>query len=282
MLVFLNYVKLIRLHQPAGILLLFFPCLFSLSLIKKSNILDSLDYIILFFIGSIFMRSAACIINDICDFKFDRNVSRTKKRPLACGSITFLNALLFLFFLLILSIIILLQFNYLTILSGFFITFFVILYPLMKRFTFFPQVFLAIVINFGVIMMSLALNSNVSRETLLLYLATIFWTIIYDTIYAFQDVDDDILIGVKSTAVKFYNNPRIFILLNYVAMSIIFILIGYLLNLSIFYFIFMLSSLLYYSKLIKNIDYKSTKNCAKFFNYNIIFAIGVTISLILS
>ncbi len=282
MAVFLNYIKLIRLHRPTGFFLLFIPSMLSLALLEKLSFFNFYYYISLFFIGSVLMRGAGCIINDLCDHKYDIKVSRTCNRPLASGSISFVGASIFLISLLLTSLLILLQFNFYTIISGFIILIFVALYPLMKRVTYYPQLFLGVTINFGVIMVSLALTENVSRETILLYLATIFWTIIYDTIYAFQDIEDDMIIGVRSLAIKINNNPKLLINILFIIMSSILIFIGYYSKLGPLYFFFLLISLLFYSNNIRSIDFNSKISCAQFFTRNIYFGFLLLISFIFS
>ena len=160
----ISYLQLIRFNKPTGTLLLFLPCLFAISLIKKIDFLQESKLITLFFLGSLLMRSAGCIINDIMDYKFDRKISRTSNRPIANGKITKKRAMFLLVILLFISFLILLQFNKYTILSGFFIISFIAIYPLMKRITYYPQIFLGITINFGVVMASLALDHVISYE----------------------------------------------------------------------------------------------------------------------
>lgn len=282
MIVFKEYLKLARLHRPIGIFLLFIPCMFSLALISERQFLLYFDFIILYFIGSILMRSAACVINDIFDRDFDIKVARTKNRPLASGAVSIKEGIFILIILLSLSLIILVQFNLKTIVAGFFITFFVATYPLMKRITYYPQLFLGITINFGVIMMSLSVMSNISIEIFLLYLACIIWTVFYDTIYAFQDIKDDSIIGVKSTAIKFSKNPKIFLNILTILMFLIIVAIGVIKNMNLTFFIinFANFTLLFYK--VMNVDMKNTGECNSLFNYNYFFGSAILLSLILS
>jgi 4-hydroxybenzoate polyprenyl transferase len=270
------------LHRPTGFFLLFIPPMLSLALLEKLSFFNYYYYILLFLIGSVLMRGAGCIINDLCDYKYDMKISRTCHRPIASGSISFVGASIFLISLLLTSLLILLQFNFYTIISGFIILIFIALYPLMKRVTYYPQLFLGVTINFGVIMVSLALTENVSRETFLLYFATIFWTIIYDTIYAFQDIEDDIIIGVRSLAIRINSNPKLLINILFIIMSSILIFIGYDSKLGPLYFFFLLTSLLYYSSIIRSIDFTSKISCAQFFTRNIYFGFLLLISFIFS
>lgn len=198
-----NYAILMRLDRPIGIWLLLFPCLFSMVLAVQTTTLEPsifIFYIFLFALGSIVMRGAGCVMNDLWDRQLDQRVERTAKRPIASGAIKVRHAILFLIFLLLLGFIILLQFNTLTIVLGIASLLLVVLYPLMKRITFWPQAFLGLTFNWGAFLGWSAISGDLSLQTFLLYAACMFWTMAYDTIYAYQDLEDDIKIGIKSTA----------------------------------------------------------------------------------
>ena len=206
-------IRLTRLDKPIGFLLLFWPCIWGRTLAYNFNneIKIYIFYTILFLLGSIFMRSAGCIFNDIVDKDFDKKVERTKNRPLAAGKISVLEAFIYVFFLCMTSLIILLQFNLLTIILGMGSMVLAFAYPFMKRITYWPQLFLGLTFNWGIIMGWSALTNNISIEPVLLYLSAIFWTLGYDTIYGLQDIRDDEIIGTKSTAIKFKDNIKIFV-----------------------------------------------------------------------
>ena len=206
-------IRLTRLDKPIGFLLLFWTCIWGLTLAYNFNneIKIYIFYTILFLLGSIFMRSAGCIFNDIVDKDFDKKVERTKNRPLAAGKISVLEAFIYVFFLCMTSLIILLQFNLLTIILGMGSMVLAFAYPFMKRITYWPQLFLGLTFNWGIIMGWSALTNNISIEPVLLYLSAIFWTLGYDTIYGLQDIRDDEIIGTKSTAIKFKDNIKIFV-----------------------------------------------------------------------
>ena len=210
---FYIFIQLTRLNKPIGFLLLFWPCAWGLSLgyyFNNTNLLY-LKYIILFFLGSVLMRSAGCIFNDIADKDFDKKVERTKDRPIASGKISVLESFIYVILLCLLSLLILLQFNKLTIVLGISSMILAFAYPFMKRITYWPQLFLGITFNWGIIMGWSALTNNISIEPFLLYAAAIFWTLGYDTIYGLQDMHDDEIIGVKSTSIKFKNNVKVFV-----------------------------------------------------------------------
>ena len=197
-----DYCELIRLNKPIGFLLLMWPCWFGLALLKIETS-KLLFWYLLFLIGSFLMRSAGCIINDIIDIDFDQKVTRTKFRPLASKKISITEAILLLIILLVISFFILLEFNFKSIVLGLLSVPFVILYPFLKRITFFPQLFLGIIFSWGVLIVSMQFNTRITFDFILLYFVCIFWTLAYDTIYAYQDMSDDVLNKIKSTAVYF-------------------------------------------------------------------------------
>ena len=207
------FVQLTRLNQPIGILLLFWPCAWGLTLgyYFNSDTNLYLKYIILFFLGSVLMRSAGCIFNDIIDRDLDKKVQRTKERPIASGKISVPKASICTIVLCLVSFLILLQFNWLTIVLGMISMTLVFAYPFMKRITYWPQLFLGLTFNWGIIMGWTSITNSISTEPVILYLAAIFWTLGYDTIYGLQDISDDEIIGVKSTSIKFKNNIKIFV-----------------------------------------------------------------------
>ena len=202
-----------RLDKPIGFMLLFWPCSWSFAIILYENSLSEkwLIYIFLFFIGSVLMRSAGCVYNDIIDKKIDQQVKRTKSRPVASNKVSVLNAWLLTILLSFVSLIILFQFNNTAILFGLSSGLLIILYPFMKRITYWPQLFLGIVFNWGVILTFLVFDKNINLEIILIYFSAILWTLGYDTIYGLQDIEDDLKINVKSTAIKFKNNIKLFL-----------------------------------------------------------------------
>ena len=153
------------------------------------------------------MRSAGCIVNDIVDKDFDRKVKRTKERPIASEKISIFESLIYVSILCFLAFLILMQFNFLTIVLGIASMPFAFIYPFMKGFTYWPQLFLGITFNLGIIMGWTAINNSISLEIIVVYFAAIFWTLGYDTIYGYQDIADDEIIGLKSTSIKFKKSP---------------------------------------------------------------------------
>ena len=232
-----NFIDVTRLNKPIGFLLLFWPCSWGLSLANYFNKdMDTFfNYLFLFFCGSVLMRSAGCIINDIVDEKIDKKVSRTKTRPIASGSLNKKLAWIYVLVLCLLAFFVLIQFNLLTIYLGIFSMIFAFSYPFMKRFTYWPQLFLGFTFNWGIIMSWTAITNEISFLPVLLYSGAIFWTLGYDTIYGLQDVSDDEVIGVKSTAIMFKNNLNLFLAGSYIISSVLLFFV--IINLEINYFI---------------------------------------------
>ena len=210
---FQTFIQLTRLNKPIGFMLLFWPCAWGLTLAFyfNSKIDLYLKYLILFFLGSVLMRTAGSIFNDIVDKNFDEKVERTKERPIASGKISTFNAFLYIILFCLIALVILLQFNTLTIILGASSMILAVAYPFMKRITYWPQLFLGLTFNWGIIMGWTSITNSVSIEPVILYLAAIFWTLGYDTIYGLQDIHDDEIIGVKSTSIKFKNNVKVFV-----------------------------------------------------------------------
>ena len=207
------FINLTRLNKPVGIMLLFWPCSWGLAYAYsvEQNQNQFLYYLFLFFLGSVLMRSTGCIVNDVVDRNIDKKVQRTKNRPLACGLISVKLALIYAVILCSIAFLVLMQFNSHTIFLGIASMFLAFSYPFMKRITYWPQLFLGITFNWGVIMAWVAVTNGFSFEITILYVAAIFWTLGYDTIYGFQDIEDDEIIGIKSTSVKFKKNIKLFV-----------------------------------------------------------------------
>ena len=217
------FIELTRLNKPIGFMLLFWPCSWGLAYAHSTNqdINLFIYYLILFFFGSVLMRSAGCIINDIVDKDFDKKVKRTKTRPITSGKISVKKSFFYVIILCSLAFLILVQFNFLTILLGLGSMLLAFTYPFMKRITYWPQLFLGITFNWGIIMAWTAINNNISLEIIVLYLSAIFWTLGYDTIYGAQDMSDDEIIGLKSTSIKFKKNIRLFVSITYLIFVIL-------------------------------------------------------------
>lgn len=195
------YLRLMRVDKPTGTWLLLLPCWWGVAL--SASFLPNLWLMFLFALGAIVMRGAGCVVNDIYDRKLDRQVERTRSRPLASGEVSLRQALLFLGLLLLLGLSILLLFNRPTVILGALSLIFVFVYPLMKRVTWWPQLFLGLAFNWGVLLGGVAATGKIGIPHIIAYLAGVFWTLAYDTIYAHQDARDDVDAGIKSTALLF-------------------------------------------------------------------------------
>ena len=264
------FIQLARLNKPIGFLLLFWPCVWGLTLAYYYNRETTLylKYIILFFLGSILMRSAGCIYNDIIDKDFDKKVQRTKERPVASGKISVASAFIYITLLCLMALLILLQFNLLTLILGMSSMLLVCSYPFMKRITYWPQLFLGLTFNWGIIMGWASISNTISIEPIILYLAAIFWTLGYDTIYGLQDIDEDEIIGVKSTSIKFKNNVKVFVGTCY-CLCVLFILIMFLM-MKIDKYLLLLSVPLIISFVyqMKTFKINNPKSCLDAFNNN--------------
>ena len=278
------FLELTRLKRPIGYMLLFWPCSWGLTLAYDfSNNLDLyFFYLFLFFLGSVLMRSAGCIINDIADKEYDKKVSRTKNRPIASGKISVFSGLIYSSILCLLALLVLINFNYFTIILAFGSMPLAFSYPLMKRFTYWPQLFLGITFNYGLILGWTSIENQINLLPVILYFGAIFWTLGYDTIYGFQDIKDDEIIGLKSTSIKFKSNPLIFLITCYSIFYLSLIVIGYLMNLNKFYYIFSLIVFLQIFFLqIKKLDINKPKSCLKIFKSNNVLGLLVLINLMI-
>jgi 4-hydroxybenzoate polyprenyltransferase len=279
------FIDLTRLRKPIGYMLLFWPCAWGLTLAYDfSNDLGRyFFYLILFFLGAILMRSAGCIVNDILDKEFDKKVSRTKDRPIASGKTSVKLALVYVLILCFCALLVLLNFNTITILLALGSMPLAFTYPLMKRFTYWPQLFLGVTFNYGLLLGWTSVNQNLDIIPILLYIGAIFWTLGYDTIYGFQDIKDDEIIGLKSTSIKFKKKPFIFLLTCYVVLFLMLIFLGISKNFNIFYYTFgliIMYHLFFYQ--LKSIDIKDPINCLKIFKSNNFFGFLVFIQLLIS
>ena len=264
------FIELTRLNKPIGIMLLFWPCSWGLAYAYSytKNLNQFLIYLLLFFLGSVLMRSAGCIINDIVDKDYDKKVKRTKQRPIAANLVSVSQALMYSTLLCLVAFIILIQFNKLTIILGLSSMLLAFSYPFMKRITYWPQLFLGITFNWGLIMAWAASTNYISQEIIIFYLSAIFWTLGYDTIYGAQDIKDDEIIGVKSTSIKFKKNIKQFVSINYLLSSLLIIYLiknelGF--NFLTFFMVIFILSLVYQ---IQIFDKTNPQSCLKAFKSN--------------
>ncbi len=278
------FIELTRLKKPIGFMLLFWPCAWGLTLAYdfKSNLNIYFFYLILFFLGSILMRSAGCIVNDILDKEFDAKVFRTKNRPIASGKISVKIAIFYSLTLCFLAFIVLINFNIFTIILALASMPLAFTYPLMKRFTYWPQLFLGVTFNYGLILGWTSISNEINLTSITFYVGAIFWTLGYDTIYGYQDIQDDEIIGLKSTSIKFKNNAKRFLQICYLIVVSSFFIGGYLMDFSYYYFMFLIlsiSHLFFYQ--IKNFKLKDSNLCLKIFKSNNFFGLIFFINILI-
>ena len=228
------------------------------------------------------MRSAGCIVNDILDRKFDKKVSRTKNRPIASGKISvhlgFFYAITLCFF----AFLVLINFNYFTIIMALGSMPLAFTYPLMKRYTYWPQLFLGITFNYGLILGWTSILGQLDMIPIIFYFGAIFWTLGYDTIYGYQDIKDDEIIGLKSTSIKFKGTAKLFLIICYLILIFSLLVGGYLMDFSLFYFIFLtipIGQLFLYQ--IKTFNSKDPNVCFRIFKSNNYFGLIIFINIII-
>ena len=277
------FIELTRLKKPIGYMLLFWPCAWGLTIAFNfsNNFTIYIFYLILFFLGSVLMRSAGCIVNDILDRKFDKKVFRTKDRPIASGKVSITRAIVYSACLCLIALIVLVNFNRFTILLALASMPLAFTYPLMKRFTYWPQLFLGITFNYGLILGWTSVNDYVDIIPIIFYFGAIFWTLGYDTIYGYQDIKDDEIIGLKSTSIKFKKNPVMFVTLCYFVFLISLLITGTLLELNNFFYLVFLIVILHMTFYqLKKIKTKDSAQCLKIFKSNNFLGLLIFISLL--
>jgi 4-hydroxybenzoate polyprenyl transferase len=278
------FIELTRLNRPIGYMLLFWPCLWGLTIAYDFN--SQLEkfyfYSLLFLLGSMLMRSAGCIVNDIVDKNFDKKVERTKNRPIASGKVSVKLAIIYSFILCGLAFLVLINFNKFTILMALLSMPLAFTYPLMKRFTYWPQLFLGITFNYGLVLAWISINNSINLVPIIFYFGAIFWTLGYDTIYGYQDIKDDEIIGVKSTSIKFKNNPKKFISLCYIFFFLSLILVGFLMNFKVLYFMSLIITFFHLGFYqIKNLEVLNPNMCLVKFKSNNLLGFIVFINILI-
>ena len=279
-----NFIELTRLKKPIGFMLLFWPCLWGLTIAFdfSNNTYTFFKYCFLFLCGSVLMRSAGCIVNDIVDKDFDSKVERTKGRPIASGKISVKLGIVYSAILCIIALIVLLQFNTLTIILAMCSMPLAFAYPFMKRITYWPQLFLGITFNYGIVLGWTSVNESLNFAIIILYIGAIFWTLGYDTIYGFQDIKDDEIIGVKSTSIKFKYNAKLFLSFCYSIFILCLLIVGNYMNLNYLFFVFLIFPILHLIFVqINKFDKLDGNICLKIFKSNNLFGFIVFLNLLL-
>ena len=278
------FIELTRLKKPIGFMLLFWPCTWGLTIAYdfSNNIKFYFFYLLLFFFGSVLMRSAGCIVNDIMDEKFDKKVERTKNRPIASGKVSKELGLIYTLILCLLAFLILINFNWFTIILALGSMPLAFSYPLMKRYTYWPQLFLGITFNYGLILGWVSMKNSLDIVPIIFYIGAIFWTLGYDTIYGFQDIKDDEIIGIKSTSIKFKKNPIIFLSICYSIFTFFTLITGILMKFNNLFFIILILPFLHlFAYQVRNIKINDHSNCLKIFKSNNFFGLLILLTIII-
>jgi 4-hydroxybenzoate polyprenyltransferase len=279
------FIDLTRLKKPIGFMLLFWPCTWGLTLAYdfSSGLNSYFFYLILFFLGSVLMRSAGCIVNDILDKEFDAKVHRTRERPVASGKVSIKNAIYYALILCFLALLVLLKFNLFTIILALGSMPLAFTYPLMKRYTYWPQLFLGITFNYGLILGWTAIKGQIDLAPIIFYIGAIFWTLGYDTIYGYQDIKDDEIIGLKSTSIKFKGKAKKFLVLCYSCLMFLFFLGGYYMKFDFKYYILSILPIIhlfFYQTKIFNLNDPSS--CLRAFKSNNFFGFIILTIIIIA
>ena len=278
------FIELTRLTKPIGFMLLFWPCAWGLTIAYnfENDLNLYFHYLILFFLGSVLMRSAGCIVNDILDKDFDKKVSRTQHRPIASGKISIKLGIIYSGILCLMALLVLINFNKLTIALAIASMPLAFTYPLMKRFTYWPQLFLGITFNYGIILGWTSIFNEINIIPIILYIGAIFWTLGYDTIYGYQDIKDDEIIGVKSTSIKLKDNPKKILFLFYLFFILTILLVGKIMEFKLLFYLLVIFSsfhLLFFQ--IKNLDINNPSLCLRIFKSNNFLGLIILFNIII-
>lgn len=260
------YGRLARFDRPIGWQLLLLPCLWSLALAwrtqsPETSLITILYFGILFLVGSVVMRGAGCVINDLWDADLDGKVERTQSRPIPSGEVSKKQALAFTIGLLLIGLLVLIQFNVPTIVWALGSLGFVVVYPLAKRVTYWPQFVLGLAFNWGALVGWTAVTGSMSLPAVLLYVAGIFWTLGYDTIYAHQDKEDDLIVGIKSTALRFGDKTKLWLVGFAVAQATCFLIAGTYIGVSLWFYVSVIALFLGYLALLQKVDLNNPSQC---------------------
>ncbi len=279
------FIELTRLKRPIGYMLLFWPCAWGLTLAYdfSNNLNNYFFYLLLFFLGAVLMRSAGCIVNDILDKEFDKKVYRTKNRPIASDKISIKIAILYSALLCFFALIVLLNFNQLTIILALSSMPLAFTYPLMKRFTYWPQLFLGITFNYGLVLGWTAVKGEIDIVPVIFYFGAIFWTLGYDTVYGYQDIKDDEIIGLKSTSIKFKGSAKKFLITCYAFLIIFFLIGGYYMKFNyVYYFLMLIPFFHLFIYQIKNFKSQDPSRCLDIFKSNNIFGLILFLNILIT
>jgi len=263
------YLRLARLDRPIGSWLLLMPCWWSAGLAgMHAGKLPSLWHIVLFFIGSFAMRGAGCTWNDLVDRDLDGKVERTRSRPIPSGQVTPKQAAAFLLAQALVGLAVLLQFNGFTVFMGFASLLVVAIYPFMKRITYWPQIVLGLAFSWGALMGWPAAFGRLDWPAVILYIGSICWVIAYDTIYAHQDREDDLMIGIKSTALLFQERTQPMLASFYAAAVVLIAIAGLMAGGGAIFLVGMLAFAMHLAWQVMRLDINDPAHCLMLFKSN--------------
>ena len=277
------YMRLARYDRPIGTWLLLIPCWWSLALVMIAKDLPASSMIglfLLFAVGAIAMRGAGCTFNDIVDRKYDARVERTRSRPIPSGQVSVKAAIIFLIAQCLCGLLVLIQFNDFAIIFAISSLVLVAIYPFMKRITNWPQAVLGLTFNWGAMLGWVAVTGHLDAAPLLLYAAAICWTIGYDTIYAHQDKEDDALLGLKSTALKFGDKTQIWLGLFYGLTMVLLGLAGLAAGAGVVFFAGLLAGSIHLGWQIQKLEIDDSSACLRLFRSNRNFGFIILIALL--
>lgn len=264
------YLRLMRLDRPIGTWLLLFPCWWSLALaeVDQGRPYPNLWYLFLFAVGALVMRGAGCAFNDYVDRDYDAQVERTASRPIPSGQVSPDDALILVGALGLIGLLVLVQFNWFTVFLGAASLFLVVVYPFMKRYTYWPQLMLGLAFNWGALVGWAAENGNLSAAPIALYIGSVAWTIGYDTIYAHQDAEDDLMLGLKSTALRFGDDTPTWVGGFYSVAIVLWTIAGFLAGAHLIFFFALALVGLQLAWQVTTLDITDAKNCLFRFRSN--------------
>ena len=277
------YLRLLRADRPIGTWLLLLPCLWSVTMAAKASGADMppAAFVALFALGAFVMRGAGCVINDLWDRDIDGQVARTAQRPSASGEVPVRVAIWFLGALLLVGLGVLVQFNATAITLGITSLALVVVYPLMKRITYWPQAFLGLTFNWGALLAWASITGEVETPAVVMYVAGFFWTLGYDTVYGHQDKADDILVGVKSSSIKLGRHTRPFVYCVYALTVLLLAIAGALSGLGWFYFVMLACGAMQMAWQVSTLKIDVPDNCLARFKSNRDFGLIVFLGALL-
>lgn len=273
------YARLMRLNALTGFWLLIIPVWWSICL-ASLNVRHALYYMAISAVGALSMRSAGCIVNDIVDRRYDKHVSRTKARPLASGELSISAAFVALFALLSVALSMLVLLPIYTMKWAFILLILVVIYPFMKRYTHYAQVFLGLIFNTGVLLMWFAINPMASLIPVVLYFSAVIWTVAYDTVYAYQDAADDSKLGLKSLAIKLgpKANELLWTLYQLILLSLA--IVGLARYMNLWFFVIMALLAYWFYPKVQTLNLNDNQECGKFFRLNVWFGTFVILAIL--